>query len=192
MTDEEIKALAGDAYTDGMTVEEALKAVAGSRDELASKSSKYKASIDKLTSENKNYKDTINASRTDAEKKEAETEELIKQLKTENESFRLEKTRADYKARFLAEGYDEASASKAGDALASGDMEAYFKVSSDFLKSYSEKVLSRKADSTKAPEGSADPDKVSDNDFANMDYQKRLDLYEKNPEAYRRLSGQKK
>lgn len=76
---------------------------------------------------------------TDDEKNRNAAEEAQKALQEELNTLRREKTVSGYKAKFLAQGYDEKLANDTAEALASGEMEKVFANQQKFNLAQAEK-----------------------------------------------------
>ena len=119
----ELKELLGDAFKDGMTmdeVNEALKNVQMPKDQSA-EIEKLKETISKSNSEAKEWKDKFRATQDEATRKAEEAAEIAKKKDEELEALRKEKVIAGYKASYLAMGYDEELAADTANALAEGN-----------------------------------------------------------------------
>ena len=119
----ELKELLGDAFKDGMTmdeVNEALKNVQMPKDQSA-EIEKLKETISKSNSEAKEWKDKYRATQDEATRKAEEAAEIAKKKDEELEALRKEKVIAGYKASYLAMGYDEELAADTANALAEGN-----------------------------------------------------------------------
>ena len=119
----EIKELLGDAYKEGMTMEElteALKGVTLPKDQ-SSEIEKLKETISKSNSEAAEWKRKYQGTLDEATRKAQEAEEAAKKQQEELETLRKEKAIAGYKASYLAMGYEESLAEDTANALYAGD-----------------------------------------------------------------------
>ena len=119
----EIKELLGDAYKEGMTMEElteALKSVTLPKDQ-SSEIEKLKETISKSNSEAAEWKRKYQGTLDEATRKAQEAEEAAKKQQEELETLRKEKAIAGYKASYLAMGYEESLAEDTANALYAGD-----------------------------------------------------------------------
>ena len=89
-----------------------------------------------LAEANKKLKDGL----SEDEKEKQEREQKMTDLENEIASLKKEKTIAGYKARFLADGYDEELAQKTAEALESGDTETVFANHKKFLEAFEKKI----------------------------------------------------
>lgn len=135
-----------EGYAD-MTPEQKLAALeAFEYEDNAEELEKQKNALSKANSEAAEWKRKHNALLTEDEKKKQEREDEITRLKEENDTLKKEKTVSDYKARFVAQGYEEALAEDTAKALADGDSAKVFANQNKFLEEYAKKV---KADALK-------------------------------------------
>lgn len=125
----DLKTLLGEAYKDGMTMEEINAALKDK--ELIEKSvlAQYvpKDTADKYASEAATFKKQLLSKQTDAEAKAAEEAAKQEAMAQELEALKQESTIAKHNARFLELKYDPALAASTAEALAKGDLETVFK-----------------------------------------------------------------
>lgn len=118
-----LKELLGDAWKDGMTVEDietALKDVklpADQSQEIAS----LKETISKKNTEAADWKHKYQDTLSEAERKKQEAEEAAKAQAEELAALKKSSAIAGYKASYLAMGYDEKLAEDTANALFDGD-----------------------------------------------------------------------
>ena len=87
-----------------------------------------KAQFDKVSKELAAAKRQLRAKMTNDEIEEERRRQEQEDMKLELETLRKEKTVSNHKASFLSQGYDEALADEAANAMADGDMETVFAV----------------------------------------------------------------
>ena len=87
-----------------------------------------KAQFDKVSKELAAAKRQLRAKMTNDEIEEERRRQEQEEMKLELETLRKEKTVSNHKASFLSQGYDEALADEAANAMADGDMETVFAV----------------------------------------------------------------
>jgi len=85
-----------------------------------------KVQFDKVASELAKVKKELRARMSAEEQKEADRMASDEAMKLELETLRREKTLSNYKASYLAQGYDDRIAEEAATALADGDMDTVF------------------------------------------------------------------
>lgn len=87
-----------------------------------------KAQFDKVSKELAAAKRQLRAKMTNDEIEEERRRQEQEDMQLELETLRKEKTVSGHKASFLSQGYDEALADEAANAMADGDMETVFAV----------------------------------------------------------------
>lgn len=87
-----------------------------------------KAQFDKVSKELAAAKRQLRAKMTNDEIEEERRRQEQEDMKLELETLRKEKTVSNHKASFLSQGYDEALADEAANAMTDGDMETVFAV----------------------------------------------------------------
>ena len=119
----ELKELLGDAFKDGMTMDEvteALKNVQLPKDQSA-EIEKLKQTISNSNSEAAEWKRKYQSTLDDATRKQQEAEEQAQKNAERLAQLEKEKVIAGYKASYLAMGYDEELAADTANALAEGN-----------------------------------------------------------------------
>lgn len=101
---------------------------------------------DKAASEASSWKKKHNELLSEDERKKQEQADSLAQMQTELEELRTSKKISEYKAKFVAQGYDEALAEDTAKAMADGNSEKVFANNQKFLDDYAKKV---KADALK-------------------------------------------
>ena len=114
---------------------------------------------DKAASDAASWKKKHNELLTEDERKKQEDADALANMKKELDELRKDKTISEFKAKLIAQGYDEALASDTAQAMADGDIAKVFANQGKFLEDYAKKV---KADAMKktpkppAGDGSSD------------------------------------
>lgn len=126
----DIQSLLGDAYKEGMTLEEVNEALA-ERD-LVDKSQfdgfVPKSLLDKANSEAADYKKKWKAASSAQEQKEIEEAEKQAQIEEELNTLRRASKVSEYEKQHLALKYDEKDAKEIAEALYDGDMDTVFRL----------------------------------------------------------------
>lgn len=126
----DIQSLLGDAYKEGMTVEEMNEVLADR--ELVDKSQfdgfVPKSLLDKATSEAADYRKKWKAASSDQEQKAIEDAEKQAAIEEELKSLRRSTKVSEYEKQHLALKYDEKDAKEIAEALYDGDMDTVFRL----------------------------------------------------------------
>ncbi len=88
---------------------------------------------DKLSKESAEWKRKHNALLSEDERKAQEAKEERERMEQELAELRREKAKSVYKAKLLADGYDETLADASADALADGDTDTFFANQKKFI-----------------------------------------------------------
>ena len=193
-----IKTLLGDAYKDGMTLDEINAALAGKTfvDPATLPKSVDKVVFDKTASElaaaKKRVKDLEDATMTAEEKVKAEMEKAIKLQADLAKEF----SKLKAKEVFIAAGLTEADFSPLLDSVVSEDS----RITEDTARNFVKILTSQKAAVEKtvkeqllvttpkpAAGGTQAPPVVDAKQFTEMGYTERLGLFTQNPELYNKL-----
>ena len=178
-----------EGYAD-MTPEQKLAALeAFEYEDNAAELEKQKNALSKANSEAAEWKRKHNALLSEEEKKKQEDADKLAQMEQELADLRKGKTISEYKAKFIAQGYDEALAEETAQALADGDSAKVFANQSKFLEEYAKKV---KADALKK---TPKPTPGAGSGGGAIDYDKKIEEAQKNGDLaavayYNRLRAQ--
>lgn len=124
---------------------------------------------DKAASDLAAKKKELSAKLSEDERKQQEQAEKWENMEKELAGLRKEKTVAGYKAKLVAQGYDEALADATAAAMESGDMATVFANSQKFLEGYAKKIVADKLKGTpRGADGGA-------GGAAGMDYSKAIE-----------------
>ena len=120
-----------------MSAEDKLKALeAFEYEDNAAELEKQKAAVSKANSEAAEWKRKHNALLGEDEKKKQEQEEKFANMEKELSELREAKRVSEFKAKFIAQGYDEALAEDTAKAMADGDSAKVFANQQKFLDEY--------------------------------------------------------
>ena len=124
-----------------MSAEDKLKALeAFEYEDNAAELEKQKAAVSKANSEAAEWKRKHNALLGEDEKKKQEQEEKFANMEKELSELREAKRVSEFKAKFIAQGYDEALAEDTAKAMADGDSAKVFANQQKFLDEYAKQV----------------------------------------------------
>lgn len=122
---------------------------------------------DKAASEAASWKKKHNELLTEDERKKQEDADALANMKKELDELRKDKTISEFKAKLIAQGYDEALASDTAQAMADGDTAKVFANQGKFLEDYAKKV---KADAMKKT-----PKPPAGDGSSDIDYSKKIE-----------------
>lgn len=122
---------------------------------------------DKAASDAASWKKKHNELLTEDERKKQEDADALANMKKELDELRKDKTVSEFKAKLIAQGYDEALASDTAQAMADGDTAKVFANQGKFLEDYAKKV---KADAMKKT-----PKPPAGNGSSDIDYSKKIE-----------------
>lgn len=130
----DLQTLLGDAYKEGMTLDEINEALADR--ELMDKSEMDgyvpKSLLDKANTEAADYKKKWRGALSDAEKKEQDEKEKQTAMENELNQLRRDSRIAAYEKNYLGLGYDEKSAKEIAEAMFDGEMDTVFMLQKKF------------------------------------------------------------
>lgn len=160
-----------------------------------------KAELEKLKAENGKLKNAQSNASADAakykrqyqerlseqERAKAETEELIANLKAENERMKREQEIAVRTASYVGIGFDESLAKQAAEAYGS-DHDSFVDALKNFLVAHDKALQADALRATPRPGIGAVQPTVTKEQFDGMNYHERVKLFEEQPELYRELN----
>lgn len=149
-----------DGY-ESMTADEKIKALEEFEyNDNSTELERYKAAASKANSEAASWKKKHNELLSEDERKKQEQADSLAQMQTELEELRTSKKISEYKAKFVAQGYDEALAEDTAKAMAAGNSEKVFANNQKFLDDYAKRVKADALKKTPRPtpgQGEVDP-----------------------------------
>lgn len=172
-----------------MTPEQKLAALeAFEYEDNAAELERLKNANSKANSEAAEWKRKHNALlNEDEQKKQEDAEKLASALK-ELEELRVEKKVSEYKAKYLAMGYDEKLASETAKALADGDMDKVFANVAKHQTELEKKIKADVLKGTPRPDGAgAGTETLTKEQFNAMGYSARAKLFMENKELYNQM-----
>lgn len=187
----DIKVLLGDAYKEGMTVEEitaALKDVSLPEDNSA-ELERLKNALSKSNSEAADYKKQLRAKMTEDEAQKQREQEERDELQSKYEKLLRETTIAKNKAKLVALGYEESLADDTAVAMADGDSEKVFSNQQKHLASFEKKVRAEALKTTPKPIEDGGSSTMTLEEFRKLSPADRHTFYTEHPEEYKELYG---
>ena len=152
-----LQELLKDSYKDGMTLEEVQNALSGISMDDGSEISRLKNALTKSNAEAAEYKKQLRERQTEQERLEAERAEKDRQREELLTQLQREKSLSDLKARYLANGFDEALAAESAAALVDHDFEKLFLNQKKHLDAVEQRVKTEVLHKTPNPFGGGAP-----------------------------------
>ncbi len=146
-----------DHYKDGMTLEEVERALSGLSLNDGAELDRLKNALSKSNAEAAEYKKQLREKQTEQERLEAERVEKDKQRDELLAQLQREKSLSDLKARFLANGFDEALASESAAAFVDNDVEKLFLNQKKHLDAVEQRVKAEVLRNTPEPYPGGNP-----------------------------------
>ena len=184
-----LKALLGDKYKEGMTIEELMDLDV---EEPKVDLSKFvsKELYDKAASDTANYKKQLKANMSEAEQKAAEEAERYAAIVAERDQLKAEKAIAESAKGLIAIGYDEATATEVATALVHGDTETVIKAQAKFVDAQKKAVLAEAVKNTPVPPAAGSGGvEITKEALRKMTPMERFEFSQKNPEQYKQIYG---
>lgn len=149
---------------ENMSAEDRLKALLEFEfDDNASEIERLKNAVSKANTEAASWKKKHNELLTDDEKKKQEQADKLADMEKELNDLRESKRISEFKAKYIAQGYDENLAEDTAKAYVAGDSAKVFTNQQTFLDSYAKKI---KADALKkTPHPTPGAGGTSDGDY---------------------------
>lgn len=150
-----IKDLLGEAYVEGMSAEDQIKALESislPQDRTDEIDRLIKAK-DKANSEAAEYKRKLKDHMSEEEKRSAEEAERIQKIEQENADLKKRIAIADYTSKFLASGLDADTAARSAEAAYTGDIDTVIANYNSRIASVKESVKAELIASTPSMQG---------------------------------------
>jgi len=162
----DVKGLLGDSYKEGMTVEELTKALEGVEipTDQTAELERLKGIISDKNTEaadwKKKYRDTLDEATKKAQEEEEAKNSLLEQVKT----LQKEKLISNYKASYIAMGYDESLAEETANALADNNTAKVFENQKKHLVAEEQRIRADVLRSSPRPDGGTPSDGGGDDE----------------------------
>lgn len=157
--------------------------------ELLAENKRMKKAVDKATADASDWKKKFLATQSESEKLSMEKAERDAALKEELEMLRKESKVNKFAKSFMACGYSEEMATKAAEAQYSGDTDELFRLQKLHSENMAKQIRADIMKSMPVPATGNDDDvHITQEQFDNMSYREQLELFEKHPTVYERLT----
>lgn len=186
-----IRDLIGDAYKEGMSVEEinvALEGIDLPTDNSA-EIDRLKAALSKSNSEAADWKKQLREKMSAEEIKAKEDAEKWDELIKERDALLREKTIAGHKANYLALGYEEKLATETAEAMANGELDKVFANQKKHIEAVEKKIRADVLKATPSPEGGKGSETMTKEKFSKMSIAEQHKYSVEHPEEYKKLYG---
>lgn len=186
-----IRDLLGDAYKEGMTLEEienALKDIDLPTDNSA-EIDRLKNALSKSNSEAADYKKQLREKMSADEIKAKEDSDKMVELQSKYDALLKESEITKNKARLLALGYEDKLATETAEAIVSGDTDKVFANQKKHLDSVEKKIREEVLTSTPRPTGGNGLETITLEKFKKMPIEEQYKFSKEHPEEYKMLYG---
>ena len=157
--------------------------------ELLAENKRMKKAVDKATADASDWKKKFLATQSESEKLSMEKAERDAALKEELEMLRKESKVNKFAKSFMACGYTEEMATKAAEAQYSGDTDELFRLQKLHSENMAKQIRADIMKSMPVPATGNDDDvHITQEQFDNMSYREQLELFEKHPTVYEKLT----
>lgn len=181
-----LKDLLKDKFKDGMTVEEIENAISdiGLPEDKTAEVDRLREALSKSNSEAASYKKQLREKLSAEEIKEKEDAEKREKLQSDYDDLLRRVQTSETKAKFLSLGYDEESASKAAEALISGDYDSLFESQKTQMDAAEHRIREEVLKGTPRPDGGKGKKMSMDDIFKIKDSSERQAAIAENIELF--------
>lgn len=181
-----VKDLLKDAYKEGMTAEEIVKALEGISmpDNGAAEIERLRSALSKSNSEAADYKKQLREKMSTDEVKAKEEADRLKDLQDRYDALLRESTIAKYKAALLSLGYEDGVASQAAEAIADGDSLKMFELQKKHQDARDKSIREEALKSTPRATGGAEKPKTAEDIMKISDIAERQSAIAENIELF--------
>lgn len=148
-----------------------------------------KPALDKASSEAAEWKRKYNALLTEEEQKKLAKDEEIQNMQAQLEELKKSESINKHRAQFIALGYPDDLAKSTATAMVDGDMDKVFEYQKQHQESLRDKLEAELLKNTTRPPAGNVPSEISKEQFEKMSYKERTELFNKDKELYKKLSG---
>lgn len=193
-------------YKEGMTLEEVTKELEGieapkpepgnnpgepQNPMQTYETDKLKAAVTKANAEAARLKRELQARMSEEERREAERKAKEDEVNEKLAELQRAKIVSDTKAQYLALGYEQSLADRAAEAAADNDHGTLFLVQKQHQDALVKQIRAEALKNTPKPSGGqVVPKDVTKEQFSNLSYMERLNLFNENPDLYKELNGE--
>ena len=157
--------------------------------ELLAENKRLKKAVDKGASDAASWKKKYMDTQSESEKLSMEKAERDAALKEELETLRRESKVNKYAKSFMSIGYSEEMATKAAEAQFDGDTDELFRIQKIYASETEKRIRADIMKSMPVPSTSNDDSiQLTQEQFDAMTYREQLDLFEKHPSVYEKLT----
>lgn len=188
-----IKDLLGDAYKEGMSLEEietALKGISMPEDNSA-EVERLRTALSKSNSEAADYKKQLREKMTEDEAAKQKEKEEREELQTKYDALLRESSISKNKAKLIALGYEEALADETATAMVDGDSDKVFANQQKHLTAVEKRVRAEALKDTPKPAPDGGSDTMTLEKLRSMSPDERYRYSVEHAEEYKELYGGK-
>ena len=154
---------------------------------IKSENGKLKAAQSNASADAAKWKKELRESMDAKTRAEAETKELIEQLKAENEAMRRNQGVAERVASYVSVGFSADLAKKAAEASFDGKHDDFMTALKAFLTEHDKQLAADALRNNPRPGAGGKEASVTKEQFAKMNYAQRAKLFDENPDLYQEL-----
>ena len=155
---------------------------------LSAENEKLKTAQSNASADAAKWKKELRESMDEKTRAEAETKELIEQLRAENETMKRNQGVAEITASYIGVGFDAALARKAAEASFDGKHADFIESLKAFIEAHDKALAADALKNTPRPgAGGGKEPTVTKEQFEKMGYAQRAKLYEEQPDLYQTL-----
>jgi hypothetical protein len=186
-----IKDLLGDAYKEGMSLDDIEKALEGI--ELPADNSaeieRLKTALSKSNSEAADYKKQLRDKMSEDERKAKEDADKQEKLQSDYDALLRKVNISENKAKLLALGYDDTLATETAEAMVNGETDKVFAAHKKHLDSVEKKIREDVLKDTPKPTGGNGKTTMNKEQFSKLSLAEQMKFAQDNPEEYKNLYG---
>ena len=143
--------------------------------------------FDKVSSEVAEYKKKWRETLSEKEKVELDEAEKRKEMETRLAELENEKTMSEYKAKFIAQGYDEKLASDTAQAMLEGNMEIVFENQRKFVEQREAQIKEELLKGTPEPPGGNGASGMTKEEFRKLPLTEKNRIAKEDPDFYKSM-----
>lgn len=154
---------------------------------LQAENEKLKKAQTSAAKDASDWKAKFRATQDEATRAAEEQKEALEKIMAENEALRKTQTLATHKAGWLGLGFNETLASEAAEASVDGDFNALMGIMKKFIETHDKELKAANIRTMPAPVSGSAQSVVTKEQFKEMSFRERNQIFEEQPELYKEL-----
>lgn len=182
----ELNELLGDAYHEGMTLEEVTSALKNIDE--SSEVTRLKQALSRSNSEASNYKKQLKSIQTSSQSEMQNKQSEYEKLSQDFNDLKKQLDVSNKTSQLMKNGYSEELAKQSAQALVDGDFDTFMTIQNQFIAERDKINQAEAMRNTPRPASGSSTKTITKDEFGKMTYNQKVTLRQENPTLYEELS----